>query len=121
MLDQQTNTIQQGGCAISKDTVVEARNPEKGTQDDLTDLLREGTKSLIVEAVDAELSATLAEFDDYKDEACHRHVVRNGYLPDREGLTGIGPVSVRAPKIRDRSDARIKFTSAFLPPYFRRP
>ena len=85
VLDQQTNTIQKGGYAISKDTVVEARNPEKGTQDDLTDLLREGAKRLIIEAVDAELSATLAEFDDYKDEAGHRHVVRKGYFPYEKG------------------------------------
>ena len=84
MLDEQTNTIQQGGYAMSKDTVI-ARNPEKGTRDDLTDLLREGAKRLIAEAVDAELSATLAQFADYKDEACHRRVVRNGYLPEEKG------------------------------------
>ena len=60
MLDEQTDTIQQGGYAISKDTVIEARNPEKGTRDDLTDLLREGAKKLIAEAVGAELSASLA-------------------------------------------------------------
>jgi hypothetical protein len=67
VLDEQTNTIQQGGYTMSKDTVMEARNPEKGTRDDLTDLLREGAKRLIAEAVDAELSATLAQFVDYKD------------------------------------------------------
>ena len=60
MLDEQPNTIQQGGYAMSKDTVIEARNPEKGTRDDLTDLLREGAKKLIAEAVGAELSASLA-------------------------------------------------------------
>ena len=54
MLDDQTNTTQQGGYAMSKDTVI-ARNPEKGTRDDLTDLLREGAKRLTAEAVDAEL------------------------------------------------------------------
>ena len=84
MLDDQTHTIQQGGYAMSKDTVI-ARNPEKGTRDDLTDLLREGAKRLIAEAVDAELSATLAQFADYKDEAGPRHVVRNGYLPEEKG------------------------------------
>ena len=84
MLDDQTNTTQQGGYAMSKDTVI-ARNPEKGTRDDLTDLLREGAKRLIAEAVDAELSATLALFADYKDEAGHRHVVRNGYLFEEKG------------------------------------
>ena len=83
MLDEQTNTIQQGGYAMSKDTVI-ARNPEKGTRDDLTDLLRERAKRLIAEAVDAELSATLAQFVDYKDEAGHRHVVRNGYLSEEK-------------------------------------
>ena len=68
---------------MSKDTVMEARNPEKGTRDDLTDLLREGAKRLIAEAVDAELSATLAQFADYKDEAEHRHVVRKATCPKR--------------------------------------
>ena len=58
---------------------------EKGTQDDLTDLLREGAKRLIVEAVDAELSATLSEFDDYKGEAGHRDVVRKGHFPYEKG------------------------------------
>ena len=35
---------------------------------------------MIAEAVDAELSATLTQFADYKNEAGHRHMVRNGYL-----------------------------------------
>jgi transposase-like protein len=105
---------------VSNDTTIQAPKPEQGTLDDLTDLLREGAKRLIAQAVDAELSATLAQFADYKDDAGHRYVVRNGYLPEREILTGIGPVSVRVPKVRDRSGARIKFTSALLPPYLRR-
>ena len=70
---------------MSKDTAIEGRNPEKGTRDDLTDLLREGAKRLIAEAVDAEPSGTLAQFADYKDEACHRRVVRKGYLPEEKG------------------------------------
>ncbi len=98
---------------MSKDTVIEAPNPEEGPRDDLTDLLREGAKRLIGEAVDAELCATLAEFADYKDEAGHRHVVRNGYLPEREIMTGIVPVSVRVPKVRDRSGARISSLRPF--------
>ena len=77
---------------MNKDTMIEAPNPAEGPRDDLTDLLREGAKRLIAQAVDAELSATLAEFADYKDEAGRRYVVRNGYLPEREIMTGIGPV-----------------------------
>ena len=29
-------------------------------------------------------------------------VVRNGYLPQRELITGIGPVDIKVPKTRDR-------------------
>ena len=105
---------------MSKDTTTQAPIPEDGRRDDLTDLLREGAKRLIAEAVEAEVSATLSEFADYTDDAGHRHVVRNGYLPEREIMTGLGPVSVQVPKVRDRSGAGIKFTSAILPPYLRR-
>jgi putative transposase len=44
-------------------------------------------------------------------------------LPEREIMTGIGPVAVRAPRIRDRvgtGEERIAFSSAILPPYARR-
>ena len=46
--------------------------------------------------------------------------VRNGYLPERFIQTGIGPVSVRQPRVRDRGDGAIRFTSAILPRYLRR-
>ena len=38
-------------------------------------------------------------------------------------MTGIGPVGVRVPRVRDRvgqGEARIRFSSAILPPYARR-
>ncbi len=52
-------------------------------------------------------------------------VVRRGHLPEREVMTGIGPVAVRQPRVRDREAAadgpgRIRFTPAILPPYLRR-
>lgn len=83
---------------MSKDTTTQAPNPEDGRRDDLTDLLREGAKRLIAEAVEAEVSATLSEFADYKDDAGHRHVVRNGYLPEREIMTGLGQCRSRFPR-----------------------
>ena len=60
LLDKQTKTIQQGGYAVSNDTTIQAPKPEQGTPDDLTDLRREGAKRLIAQAVDAELSTTIA-------------------------------------------------------------
>ncbi len=58
------------------------------------------------------------------DDGCRR-VVRHGHLPEREIMTGIGPVAVRQPRVRDREagaddPARIRFTPAILPPYARR-
>jgi putative transposase len=47
-------------------------------------------------------------------------VVRNGYLPQREILTAVGPVEVRVPKVRDRSGSGVKFNSGLVPPYVRR-
>jgi hypothetical protein len=46
-----------------------------------------------------------------------------GHLPEREIMTGIGPVAVRCPRVRDRvgkGPERISFSSAILPPYARR-
>jgi putative transposase len=52
-----------------------------------------------------------------------QRVVR--HLPEREVMTGIGPVAVRQPRVRDReADAtdpdRIRFSPSILPPYMRR-
>lgn len=46
-------------------------------------------------------------------------MVRNGSLPGRELQTGLGPISVRQPRVNDRRDGP-QFTSAILPPYLRR-
>ncbi len=58
------------------------------------------------------------------DDLGRRWVVRHGYLPEREIQTGIGPVTVRCPRVRDRgtgaAGGRIHFSSAILPPYLRR-
>ncbi|QQS55393.1 MAG: hypothetical protein IPM89_06210 [Candidatus Competibacteraceae bacterium] len=43
-----------------------------------------------------------------------------GNLPGRDILTGLGPVPVRLPKVRDRSGSGIKFNSARVSPYVRK-
>jgi putative transposase len=90
--------------------------------DVLTDLLRQGAKQLLAQAVQAEVSAYLEARSHLRDEAGHRQVVRNGSLPQRIILTGIGPVEVQQPRVQDRRPAgqREKFTSAILPPYLRK-
>ncbi|MBP9840836.1 MAG: helix-turn-helix domain containing protein [Simkaniaceae bacterium] len=49
-----------------------------------------------------------------KEEMNNRLVTRNGYLPERDILTGIGPINVRQPRVRDKRDGE-EFSSAVLP------
>lgn len=89
-------------------------------KDPLTEMLREGAGKLIVEAVEAELEELLAHFADRRTGDGRAAVVRNGYLPEREIQTGIGPVTVRIPKIRSRNGTPVTFNSALVPPYVRK-
>jgi transposase-like protein len=58
-------------------------------------------------------------FGDLKGEDNKRLIVRNGYLPERDLQTGIGPVKIRQPRVRDKTGVH-KFTSAILPRYARK-
>ena len=52
-----------------------------------------------------------------------RRLVRNGHAPERHIQTGIGPLAVSRPRVRDRGDGGsppIRFSSAVLPAYLRR-
>ncbi len=90
----------------------------------LTDVLRSGARALLTKAVEAEVADFLEQYADLKTEDGHQRVVRHGHLPERAVMTGIGAVSVRQPRVRDRDpggeDARIRFRPSILPPYARR-
>ena len=92
--------------------------------DSLTDILREGARALLAQAIEAEVADFLAQHATLKTANGLQRLVRHGHLSEREVLTGIGPVGVRQPRVRDRGagdDAgRIRFTPAILPPYARR-
>lgn len=47
-------------------------------------------------------------------------VVRSGYLPEREIQTGLGPVTVRIPKVRVKTGGPVTFRSALVLPYVRK-
>ncbi|GLW60414.1 IS256 family transposase [Hydrogenophilus thermoluteolus] len=77
---------------MSKDNIVSLLMPG-GIEDSLTELLRNGARRLIQQAIEAELAEMLAKYEGQTDEQGRRAVVRNGYLPEREILTGVGPVT----------------------------
>ena len=91
-----------------------------GITDALTDLLKAGAQQLIATAVEAELESYLSQFASARTEAGHATVVRNGHHPERPLQTGIGPVSVRIPKVRSKNGQPVTFRSALVPPYVRR-
>ena len=105
---------------MSKSKIIAFKKPGDISEDPLTELLRTGARQLIANAVEAELYGYLRQFTGLKDENGHQQVVRNGFLPEREIQTGIGPVAVRIPKIRDKRGQGIKFNSTLLPPYVRK-
>ena len=112
------------GYAMKENTVVQFRQPGSFSDDPLTTVLRTGARELLAQAIDAEVSAHIEAYCDLTDASGRRRIVRHGYMPQREVQTGIGPVRVRAPRVRDRDPAaaggRIRFTSSILPPYLRR-
>jgi transposase-like protein len=85
----------------------------------LDELVREGARRMLQAAVEAEVEEWLREHAGAVDAAGRRQVVRNGYLPEREVLTGVGPLPVTKPRVRDKTGER-KFTSKILPSFLRR-
>lgn len=83
-------------CASAPET-------EKGLEDRLTEVLRQGAKELIRKAVEAELCEMLSVYSEVCLLDGRPAVVRNGYLPARQIQVGIGEVEVQVSKVRDRS------------------
>ena len=93
--------------------------------DPLTDVLRNGARALLAQAIEAEVADFLHQHASHKTAVGRQRVVRHGHLPEREVMTGIGPVAARQPRVRDRQAAvegatPVKFRPTILPPYARR-
>ena len=103
---------------MKKDTVVPLHQPEG--QDLLSTMLRDGAQRLIAEALQVEFEEFLSRFAERRDDQGRLAVVRNGFQPRRDIVTGLGPVSVRLPKARSRTEQVAVFRSTLVPPYVRR-
>jgi putative transposase len=109
---------------MEEDAVVSLLCPGGAVADDpLLVVLRAGARRMLMQAIEAEVETFLAAHAGLRDEQGRQRLVRNGHAPERQIQTGIGPLEVRRPKVRDRGAADgepIRFTSAVLPPYLRR-
>lgn len=104
---------------MGKDNVVELSGRDT-SRDELTELICDGARKLIGEALEAEVSELLWSVSERRDASGRAAVVRNGYQPEREIQTGIGPVTVKVPKVRSRDGEPVSFRSALVPPYVRK-
>jgi len=104
----------------SSEKVVEF--PAESSSDVLTALLRKGACELLADAIEQEVANYLGEREHLRDELGHRLVVRNGHLPERTIQTGVGDVTVKKPRVRDKRspDEQESFESSLLPRYLRR-
>jgi len=104
---------------MSKNTVVNLAGRGEFT-DTLTELVRNGARQIIQQAVEAELMEFMEQFSGRLLEDGKAAVVRNGYQPEREIQTGIGPVTVKIPKVRSKDGEPVTFHSSLVPPYIRK-
>jgi transposase-like protein len=91
----------------------------------IDELVREGARRMLAEALQAEVDAYVGQFTDQRDERGRRLVVRNGTHQPREVLTSAGAVEVVVPRVNDRrtdpdTGQRCRFSSAILPPWCRK-
>ena len=89
----------------------------------LTEILRQGARNLVLQAVEAEFASFLQSHESERLEDGRKRVVRHGHLPERKVITGIGAIPVKVPRARDRKandKETIRFASQLLPPYVRR-
>jgi putative transposase len=104
---------------MSKSTVIELSGRDE-SRDPLTEMLRVGAQQLIQQAVEAELQDLLAQDAQLRTAAGTAGVVRNGYQPERDLQTSLGPVAVKIPKVRSKTGKPVTFRSALVPPYIRK-
>src|ERR1022692_1709341 len=92
----------------------------------IDEIVREGARRMLAEALQAEVDAYIAAFASERAENGRRLVVRNGYHQSREVLTSAGAVQVSVPRVNDKrtdpgTGERQRYSSAILPPWARKP
>ncbi|MCP4902577.1 MAG: IS256 family transposase [bacterium] len=107
---------------VTNDSLLFPSSDGQFTADPLTEVIRQGARRLLMQAVEAEVAVWINERAHLIDKQGHRQVVRNGYAEPRTIVTGVGPVEVTMPRVHDRrpQGEREPFTSKILPPYLRK-
>jgi transposase-like protein len=108
---------------VEVDPEVLAFRAQFGERSPLDEIVRSGAQEMLQSAIEAEVAEFVAQHSDRIDDQGNRLVVRNGYKPSREILTGAGRLQVEQPRVRDNTSRKedcVTFLSSILPPYLRR-
>ncbi len=109
---------------MSKSTGVPFELSSEFSPDPLTEVIQFGARELLRTAVQAEVAGFMAVHAQLLDKEGRQRLVRHGFLPEREVMTGIGTVPVQVPRVRDRGanidGSKIRFRSSLVPPYLRK-
>jgi transposase-like protein len=104
---------------VKNDEPIVSENQAVEKNNLLEEIIREGARKVLQAAIEHEVGTYIDMFKEFRDERGKRMVVRHGFLPERDLLTGIGPLSIKQPRVRDKREGK-SFTSAILPRYMRR-
>jgi len=109
---------------MEKTTTVVPFRQVDSVDDPLTEIAREGARRMLAVAMGVEADAFVAQHSGVALPDGRQRVVRHGHGPMRRIQTGVGPLEVQRPKVRDRADVpeaeKIRFTSVILPRWARR-
>src|SRR6056297_3421110 len=104
-------SAEKGICHMSETTITKLPDPSGFSPDPLTDVIRDGARKLIEQAIEAVLATLMAAFAKDKLDDGRARLVRHGHLPEREVMTGVGPVPIKVPRVRDRGAGQDKSPS----------
>ena len=103
-----------------RNNIISLKKPLENVEDPLMSVLQEGARQLLAHALETEVQLFKEKYQELRLSDGSPQVVKNGTLPKRSLQTGIGPIDVEVPRIKDRGRSGITFQSALVPPYLRR-
>ena len=87
----------------------------------LEQIARGGAQKMLKLALENEVEEYIQKHSDEVDRDGKRIVVKNGSMPKRDIVTGMGPIAITQPRLDDRRlDSGERFSSSILPRYLRR-
>jgi putative transposase len=96
---------------------------EENTWSVLEQVARDGARKMLQLALENEVEEFITKHSALTDESGKKIVTKNGFMPARQIITGMGPLEIKQPRIDDRNLKGYfheRFTSNILPRYLRR-